>query len=139
MKHKYLILKDNEKNGLIIKEFAETDKDIHSLLCIEKYDDEAVKSAIEKGKDELVSTLRTVNIYPPGILADKLAETVMDLYARENWNETLEVFFNDLSLLEAEAEELDSPEDEETENDSDIKLDDILKDKDKDSPKEASA
>jgi len=139
LKHKYLILKDNEKNGLIIKEFAETDKDIHSLLCIEKYDDEAVKSAIEKGKDELVSTLRTVNIYPPGILADKLAETVMDLYARENWNETLEVFFNDLSLLEAEAEELDSPEDEETENDSDIKLDDILKDKDKDSPKEASA
>ena len=130
MKHKYLILKDNEKNKLIIKEFAETDKDISSLLCIEKYNDETVKSAIEKGKDALVSTLRTVNIYPPGVLADKLAETVINLYAEENWDETLEVFFDDSSLLETKAEELSPPEDQEVENDSDIKLDDILDDKD---------
>lgn len=130
MKHKYLILKDNEKNGLIIKEFGETDKDILSLLCVETYNDETIKSAIEKGKDALVSTLKTVNMYPTGALTDKIAETVMDLYAQENWNEILEVFFDDLSLLEAEAEEPDSTEDEESEKDSDIKLDDILEDKD---------
>ena len=138
MKHKYLILKDNEKNGLIIKEFGETDKDILSLLCVETYNDETIKSAIEKGKDALVSTLKTVNIYPTGVLTDKIAETVMDLYAQENWNETLEVFFDDLSLLEAEAEKPDSPEDEESENDSEIKLDDILEDKDSSKEKAAT-
>ena len=124
MKHKYLILKDNEKNVLIIKEFGETDKGIFSLLCVEKYDDENIKSAIEKGKDELASTLKTVNIYPSGILTDKIAETVMDLYAQKKWHETLEVFFDDLSLLESE--EYKSSKNEDVENDSDIKLDNIL-------------
>ena len=51
MKHKYLIEKNEEKNELIIKEFAELDKEILSYLCQETYAQEKIRSAIAKGKE----------------------------------------------------------------------------------------
>ena len=57
MKQKYAILKNDEKTGIIIREFAELDKEIFSFLCEEKFEDETVKSAIEKGQDALIQTL----------------------------------------------------------------------------------
>ena len=48
MKQKYLISKEDDQKKLIIKEFAELDKEMLSLLCQEEYDYKMIKSAISK-------------------------------------------------------------------------------------------
>ena len=67
MKQKYTIIKDSTNKQLIIREFAELDKEILSLLCEETYEQKAILAAIKKGKDNLISALRTKNLYPPGV------------------------------------------------------------------------
>ena len=69
MKQKYLIMKNDEKDKLIIRELGELDKDMYSLLCEEIYDSENIKSAVAKGKTTLISALRTENLFPIGIYA----------------------------------------------------------------------
>ncbi len=59
MKQKYLILKNDEKNELIIKEFLEINKEMFSLVCEETYDNNDIELAIAKDKKHLVSALRT--------------------------------------------------------------------------------
>ncbi len=98
MKQKYLISKDNGKDKLVIREFAELDKEMFSLLCEEVYDDEAIESSIAKGKASLISTLRTQNMYPSGSYADKIAESVITIYGSEK-NQSTELFFDDIDLL----------------------------------------
>ncbi len=104
MKQKFLILKDEDKNELIIREFAELDKENFSLLCEETYDNKTIKSAIEKGKRLLISTLSTKNMYPPGLFADKIAESVMAIYSSES-DKSVELFFDDIDLVREVKEE----------------------------------
>jgi hypothetical protein len=63
VKQKYFTIKNDEKNELIIREFAEIDKKgEYTLLCEETYNRETIASAISKGKKALISTLRTQNM-----------------------------------------------------------------------------
>ena len=119
MKQKYLILKDNDKKQLIIREFAELDKEALSPLCEEIYDAKVIQSAIKEGKEKLIQVLRTKNMYPPGIYTNQIANAVLSIFtARES--KSLELFFDDIELinqgdqtlemladLESESEEID--------------------------------
>jgi hypothetical protein len=98
MKQKYLILKDNENKQMKIQEFAELEKDSLSLLCEEAYDFKAIKSAARTGKDELISALRTKNMYPPSLYANKIADAVVELAASKD-KASVELFFDDIELL----------------------------------------
>jgi hypothetical protein len=98
MKQKYLILKTEEKTGLVIREYAELDKEIFSLLCEETFDDEVVNSAIEKGNNALIATLRTQNLFPIGIYAKEIAAAVTKMYESGN-DQPVELFFDDTDLL----------------------------------------
>ena len=129
MKQKYMVLRNDEKTGLIIREFAELDKEIFSLLCEETFEDETIKSAIEKGKDELVRTLRTQNLFPLGIYAEAIAVTVKKIYESGD-DQPVELFFDDLDLL-ARDQERPMPLDE-IEEDT-VEIDDLL---DEDLPEE---
>ena len=104
MKQKYFILKDDEQKKLIIKEFAELDKEIFSLLCEEKYDDKVIESAIKKGEEALISKLRTKNMYPPRIYAEKITKAVIDVYDSKE-KQSVELYFNDIDLLTKDEEE----------------------------------
>jgi hypothetical protein len=119
MKQKYLILKDNDKKELIIREFAELDKEVFSPLCEEIYDAKLIQSAIKEGKEKLIEVLRTKNMYPPGIYANQIAHAVLSIFAAKE-PESLELFFDDIELinqdeentvmladLESESEEID--------------------------------
>ena len=112
MKQKYTIVKDDKNNQLIIREFAELDKEILSLLCEETYDSKKIRAAIKKGREQLISALRTNNLYPPGIYAKKIADSVKDLYAVKG-QESIDLFFNDLELLAVESEPEPEKEDKE--------------------------
>jgi len=98
MKQKFLISKENDKKKLIIKEFAELDKERLSLLCEEEYDNKIIKSAISQGKEALIAELRTNNMYPPGVYAEKIAQAVIDIFGSKD-SQSIELSFNDVDLL----------------------------------------
>jgi hypothetical protein len=121
MKQKYTIVRDDKNKQLIIREFAELDKEILSLLCEETYDEKQIRAAIRKGRETLIAALRTNNLYPPGIYADKIADAVKGLYAAKA-KASADLFFDDLELLakeqkaetgqeqlEKDSEDLDAP------------------------------
>ena len=103
MKQKYLISKEDDQKKLIIKEFAELDKEMLSLLCEEEYDNKIIKSAISKGKEALISELRTNNMYPPSVYAEKIAQAVIDIFDSKE-SQSIELSFNDIDLLIKEQE-----------------------------------
>jgi len=112
MKQKYLISKESDQKKLVIKEFAELDKEMLSLLCEEEYDNKMIKSAISKGKEALISELRTNNMYPPSVYAEKIAQAVIDIFGSKG-SQSVEIAFNDVDLLikeQALSEELDETE-----------------------------
>ena len=98
MKQKYQIAKDDKKKSLIVREYAELDKDILSPLCEENYQLESINSAIAEGKAVLITALRTKNMYPPGIYANKIADAVVTLLGSSEVEST-ELFFDDIELL----------------------------------------
>ena len=124
MKHKYTIIKDTENKQLIIQEYGELDKDVMSLLCEEAFDYKVVKKAIDEGGNALMSTLRTKNLYPPGVYAAQIAQAVVELHKSKR-KEPLDLLFDDLEALAAEEEEPPIVEDIEEENEG---LDDLLDD-----------
>jgi hypothetical protein len=104
MKQKYLILKNDEKTKLIIREFAELDKEIFTFLCEETFEDESVTSAIAIGENALIATLRTKNLFPIGIYAKELASAVTKMYESGN-DQSVELIFDDHDLMKKEREE----------------------------------
>jgi hypothetical protein len=122
MKQKYTIIRDDKNKQLIIREFAELDKEILSLLCEETYDQKLIRAAIKSGKEELIAALRTDNLYPPGIYADKIANAVKELYSTKA-KESEDLFFNDLELLAKESEAEAGEEDLEKDSED---LDEVL-------------
>ena len=80
MKQKYLILKDNENKKLKITGVCRTEQGGVSLLCEETYDYQNHKIChFSRGPMTLISALRTNNLYPPGIYAEKIAAAVVEL------------------------------------------------------------
>lgn len=126
MKQKYLILKDEEKTRLVIREYAELDKEIFSLLCEETFDDEVVKSAIEKGKNGLVAALRTQNLFPIGLYAEEIAATVTKMYESGD-DQPVELFFDDTNLLKKDGKK--SPLLDDIENEV-VEIEGLLDDED---------
>ena len=104
MKQKYLILKNDEKTKLIIREFAELDKEMFTFLCEETFDDESVRSAIAIGEDALIAKLRTKNLFPIGIYAKDIAAAVIKMYESGN-DQSVELLFDDHELMKKEQEE----------------------------------
>ena len=133
MKQKYTIQKDTDNKKLTIKEYAELDKEILSLLCEESYNDDQVVSAIQSGTDALVRVLRTRNMYPPSAIVSRIAAAVVSLYDAGD-EHPVEITFDDKELFEKEAE-TEEPEgaiDADEENLDDLledEIDDVYEDK----------
>ncbi|VEN73729.1 hypothetical protein EPICR_20198 [Candidatus Desulfarcum epimagneticum] len=125
MRQKYVI-EINKKNKMTIQEFAELDKDIMSLLCEEKYDMEEIEAAIAKDESALVDAIRTKNLYPIGVYADKMADAIVELVASpagEDGKRAKTLLFDDSDLLTRIPEE---PDVEDEISDEDVELDDML-------------
>ena len=126
MKQKYEFIKNTEKGILILREYAELDKDILSPLCEEQYNIKTIEAAMTEGKDILMTALRTKNMYPPGLYAEKIADVVTEFLVATD-QDTTELLFDDIDLLklEREQEALELAAEEEAEN-----IDDLLSDED---------
>ncbi|MEJ2727603.1 MAG: hypothetical protein P8185_03655 [Deltaproteobacteria bacterium] len=111
MKQRYLISRDEKTSELIIEEYAviagnlkrrevsALAKDDFTLLCIESYEGNIIEKAISEGKQALVDTLRTDNLYPISIYAGVIADSVIEIYGKNN-SPSKELLFDDLDLLE---------------------------------------
>jgi hypothetical protein len=111
MKQRYFISRDEKERELTIEEYAVVAgnlkrqeigalaKDDFTLLCIESYEDKLIKEAISQGKDALVAAIRTDNLYPISNYADVIADSVIEIYGK-NDRRSKELLFDDLDLLE---------------------------------------
>ena len=100
MKQKYSIYKDNEAGTLVIKEFAELDKGLYSLIFEETYETAMIQTAIEEGKVALIAAIRTPNLYPIAEYAEKIADKIIELLAdTASTGEPVELVFNDIKLM----------------------------------------
>lgn len=124
MKQKYLILKNNKKNELIIREFTELNKNTFTLMCEETFDDKLVKSAINKGSQALIATLRTKNMYPNAICAAKIAEEVVNLYKSKD-ADSVELYFDDKEILTKGRDDPEPLDDSASES---VEIDELLED-----------
>ena len=69
-----------------------------SFLCEETYESEIIVSSISIGMNALVATLRTNNLFPIEPYANKIAESVIELY-NSSEDGPVELFFNDVDLI----------------------------------------
>ncbi len=95
MKQKYIVLKNPETNDLFIREFNEAEKDILSLVYESVYARDVVEAAIKNGKEALIGVLRTEQMYPPKINIDRIADSVIELYA-SNAKDSIELLLDDM-------------------------------------------
>ncbi len=124
MKQKYSIVKDDRTGGLAIQEYAELSKDIFSLVCEESYEKDKIQSALNEGRNALIDTLRTPNLYPISDYIEKIADAVTGLYT-ESGEQTgpVELVFDDVDLFRREEENAQSGEE-----DNSVEIEDLLED-----------
>lgn len=125
MKQKYAIIRDDDQNTLVVREYAELDKEMMSLLCEEAYPQDHIKTAMQEGHLGVIKAIRTNNMYPPTAFAYSIAEAICALL-EEGGNQSAELFFDDKDLFLKVEEE--PPEEVEEETDKDVAVDDLLED-----------
>jgi hypothetical protein len=125
MKQKYAIIRDDDQGTIIIREYAELDKEMMSLLCEETYAQDVIKEACQAGHQAVIDAIRTNNMYPPTVYAEPIAEGVEGLF-REGGNLSAELFFDDKDLFIKEVEPVVEATEEEIEKD--VEVDDLLED-----------
>jgi len=129
MKIKYVILKNTVTNILIIKEYAELDKAIYSLVCEVKYDCQVFQQAFNSGAktDDIISLFRKNFFYPPAIYASSIADALKEAFLSED-DKPISVEFNDMDLFV----KTPAPEEITQKNDKDdiVEIDKALEDDD---------
>jgi hypothetical protein len=126
MKQKYAIIRDDAQKTLVVREYAELDKEMMSLLCEESYSQEAMSAAINEGHQAVIDAIRTNNMYPPTVFAEPIAQAIEGIFA-EGGNSSAELFFDDKELFIKEPEEVDADIDA---KDDDVAVDDLLEEDD---------
>ncbi len=127
MKQKYAIIRDDDQNTLIVREYAELDKEMMSLLCEESYPQETMAAAVESGHQAVIDAIRTNNMYPPNVFAGPIASAIEGLF-QEGGNLSAELFFDDKELFVKEPEEPVVEAEEEKEEE--VGVDELLEEDD---------
>jgi hypothetical protein len=126
MKQKYVISREADPQRLVIKEYAELDKEIFSLLCQEQYPEESLRKALSQGTDTLITSFRTRNFYPTYAFATRIAEAITTLLNQDG-EEPIEVVIDDSEFLNRRrTEPALRPDTEEEAEDIDDLLDDAV-------------
>jgi hypothetical protein len=123
MKLKYTIQRDLEQHLLIIREYAELDKDILSLVCEESYDEDIIKLGLAKNREALLGIIRTDKLYPPILFVNPICDAVVEIFEAQTSEDAREIQFDDLDFITKDPEKF-KPVD--TEEDEAGDIDDLL-------------
>ncbi len=126
MRQRYMILKNEKTGELLIREFAELDKGLFSLLYEESYDENKILAATQDGKEALIKALLTDSFYPPRIYAEPIAAEVAKMYQPDG-KPSSELLFDDIDLFQKEADILQDITEKGAEKLAD-KMDELLDD-----------
>jgi hypothetical protein len=88
------ILEKKDRIGLKIDEYSELEKDQFFLIYQGVYSSSEIESALEKGDQALIKTLRSDNFFPSRNCIDQIAEMVKEIYA-SNIDNPVELSFDD--------------------------------------------
>jgi len=105
MKQKFQITLNNESNKLQITEFMEWEGR-YVEMCVEEYDNQKVQTASNKGIPQIISAIRTTNLYPCATIATSIAEAISDLYLNTEGGFERSVEYEDIEEYQVQ-EELD--------------------------------
>ncbi len=125
MKQKYAIIRDDDQMKLVVREYAELDKEMMSLLCEETYGQETIAAAVKNGRQAVIDAIRTNNMYPPTIFAEPIAKAIEGLFG-EGGNSSAELFFDDKEFFIKEDEVAAAEPVEDV--DEEVAVDDLLED-----------
>ena len=140
MKQKYYIWRNTKNKELVIQEYAVltggikrkdfpgVQEDDFSLLSEQVYDAKAVSNSISDGKFSLISLLRTQHFFPIGQYMEKIADTVMTMFAARG-EQTENLIFDDKDYIYGDQEEEEIEEDIEEDSDESptSEINDLLK------------
>ena len=105
MHYQYLLKR--EKDNLVIKESAKRVDGQMAQTGIQEISDEIIRAAVKEGEAAVINAIRGVQMYPPGIIAEKMAQLTMEIYGKAE-PEKLEGIVEELDL-----KTVDPPEDDE--------------------------
>ena len=141
MKQRYQITKNLKDGQLVIQEYAVltgtlrrkdfpgVQDDEYSILCEQTYDTKSVKNSISEGKHSLINLLRTRHLFPIGLYMDKIADTVITMFAAKGDQSELLAFDDKQFIYGDPVEEIiEADIDEEEDVESTDDLDGLLKD-----------
>lgn len=98
MKQRFVISRNTGGEKIVIKEYAELDKGVYSLLCEESYAVEALEVALAEGPDHVVALLRTESFFPTSYFAEKLIATLAD-YFQQGSGDTAKIEADDAECI----------------------------------------
>jgi hypothetical protein len=110
MIQKFKIVRDKKKDTLTIKEFAILEKmsknmefqgyqeQDFSLIGQQEYKDNKIEIEIPNGKDALIATIRTKNLYPIQYYASAIADSIIELYSNGD-GQPVELVFDDIDMI----------------------------------------
>lgn len=124
MKQKYIMARTDGGNTVTIKEYAEIDKDVFSLLCEESFDSKPLVKALDSGLNQAAAAIRTRNFFPPYSTIEKIIEGIRALM-ETGLDETIEVFIDDSDILSKKEEDYGVIDDLESDSEQ---IDDLLED-----------
>ena len=98
MKHKYVFSKDNDSGQLIIREYAELNKEIFSAVCESSCEMKQIEAAVAGGYEAVMAKMRTQNFFPPSNFLERIAQAVTELITSGEQS-TVEVYCDDTEFL----------------------------------------
>jgi len=98
MKQRFSISRNTGGGKIVIKEYAELDKGMYSLLCEEAYAVEAVEAALAQGADQVITLLRTESFFPISCFAEKLI-AILDDYLQQGSTEIVRMDADDTECI----------------------------------------
>ena len=125
MKQKYAIIRDDAQKTVIVREYAELDKEMMSLLCEESYTQDVMAAAVAEGHQAVVDAIRTNNMYPPTVFAGPIASAIEGLF-QEGGNLSAELFFDDKELFSKDVQTPEEDSDDDVEKE--VGVDELLED-----------
>ncbi len=119
MKHKYVFSKDITAGELLIREFAELNKDIFSPVCETVYEVKQFEKALAQGPVALMVEMRTQNFFPPSSFSEKIIDGISELFNSGD-QEVVEIYCDDADFLSKSLDGQEIYEDIEDEEESDV-------------------
>ena len=121
MRQKYIISQNSETGEMTLQEYAVVDNDSYRkdkylltdadfvLLSEQTYPVSEIKAAVSKAPDLLIEKLRTKEFFPARTCADKIAESVTELFSKSD-DQPIILIYDDKDGFTQ-----DTPEEEEAE------------------------